>query len=242
MGLHGAAPRVLPRPLVSLGGARGAGAGAVVYGVPNCFGKVDHSQTLSVFALGIFALSHAGRVWSVDACIARWRRRPAAPPVSSEYQWPVRLIQALMATVFLAAGIAKLERCGLAWITSDNFQNTLLVWYYLGTPPPSRLGLWIAQVPWLCNLLAGATIIVELTAPLALVSRVYRRLVIPSLLGMQLGIYFVMGIAFWQYLVLYVVWIEWNELAAAVARWRRTPLARSGSESLPERDNRRLAA
>ncbi len=193
----------------------------LVYGLPNCFGKVDHSQTLSVFALAIFALSHAGRVWSADARIARWRGQSPPPLESSEYQWPVRLLQALLSTVFLAAGIAKLRASGLGWITSDHLQNTLLSCYYVGSAPPTRLGLWVAQFPWLCHALAGLTIVIELTAPLALFSRRYRWLVIPSLFGMQLGIYLVMGISFWQYLILYFVWIEWNELAAWIGRRMR---------------------
>jgi hypothetical protein len=182
---------------------------------------VGHAQTLSVFVLGIFALSHAGRVGSLDAWIGRLRGRPLAPPISSEYQWPVRLIQALMATVFLAAGVAKLRLSGLAWVYSDHMQNTLLECYYLGKNPPTQLGQWVAQQPLLPNLLAGASLLVELTAPVALWSRRYRWLVIPGLLGMQVGIYLAMGISFWHYIALYFVWIEWNDLAAAIGRWRQ---------------------
>jgi hypothetical protein len=196
--------------------------GLVVYGLPHCFGKVGHAQTLSVFVLGIFALSHAAHAWSLDAWISRLRGRPVPPQISSEYQWPVRLMQALMATVFLAAGLAKLRHSGLAWIYSDHMQNTLLECYYLGKTPPTRLGPWVAQQPLLPNLLAGVSLVAELTAPVALLSRRYRWLVIPSLAGMQLGIYYVMGISFWHYLALYFVWVEWNELAAWIGNRRKT--------------------
>ena len=196
-----------------------------LYGLQNCFGKVDHSQTLSVFALGIFALSHAGRVWSLDAWIARRRGRPA-PELSSEYQWPIRLLQALMATVFLAAGIAKLRWSGLGWIISDNLRNILLTPYYTSEELPS-LAYWIAQYPLMCKVMAGLTVLVELTAPLAVFSRRYRWFVIPSLLAMQLGIYFAMNISFWPYLALYVVWIEWNELRLP-ARVGRSQTAADG--------------
>ena len=199
-----------------------------VYGIPHCFGKVGHSQTLTIFALGIFAMSHAGRVWSLDAWIARRRGRPPAPPVSSEYQWPVRLMQVLMATVFLAAGIAKLRLTGPAWAYSDQLQNILLGAFYIGKRPPTNLGLWIAQYPLLCKVLATLTLAVELGAPLALWSRRWRWLIIPGLLGMQLGIYFAMGITFWHYVALYFIWIEWNEVAAAVARWRKAPTVKRG--------------
>jgi hypothetical protein len=209
-----------------------------VYGLPNCFGKVNHAQTLSVFALAVFALSHAGRVWSVDAWFARRRCVQPAPALSAEYQWPVRLLQALMATVFMAAGIAKLRESGLAWIYSDNMQNTLLEGYYIGRDLPTNLGLAVAQFPLLCQVLAGTSILLELTAPLALWSRPYRRFVIPGLFAMQLGIYLTMAIGFWQFLALYVVWIEWNELAALVSRAAGNP--RSGTEEL--RPAQRLAA
>jgi hypothetical protein len=200
--------------------------GLFVYGLPHCFGKVGHSQTLTIFTLGIFALSHAGRVGSLDAWIARWLGRPAAPAQSSEYQWPVRLMQALMATVFLAAGVAKLRQTGLAWAWSDQMQNILLGSFYIGKRPPTNLGLWIAQYPVLCQILATLTLVVELGAPAAIWSRRARWLVIPGLLGMQLGIYLAMGIPFWHYVALYFIWIEWNEIASKVARLKAPTIGR----------------
>jgi hypothetical protein len=191
--------------------------GVLLYAVPNCFGKIDHSYTLAVFFLGILTVSHAGRVWSVDAWLAAWRGQADPPAASSEYRWPVTLMQALMATVFMAAGIAKLRQSGLAWVFSDQLQNLLLDSYYVGREMPTDLGRWIGQYPLLCRFLAGMTVFVELTAPLALLSRRYRWFVIPSLFGMQLGIYVVMGITFWQFLGMYVVWIDWNGLAGSLA-------------------------
>ena len=100
-------------------------------------------------------MSHAGRIWSMDAWLAARRGKPEPQAASSEYRWPVTLMQALMATVFMAAGIAKLRQSGLAWIFSDQLQNLLLDGYYVGRecrpiwPAGSRnircsAGLWPA--------------------------------------------------------------------------------------------------
>jgi hypothetical protein len=209
------------------------GMGLFLYALPNCFGKVDHSHTLAVFFLGILALSHAGRVWSVDAWLAAESRAAKPPATSSEYRWPVTLLQALMATVFMAAGIAKLRQSGLAWIFSDQLQNLLLDSYYVGREMPTDLARWIAQYPLLCQFAAGMTIVIELTAPLALFSRRYRWFVIPGLFGMQIGIYLVMGITFWQFLGLYVVWIDWNRLMDRLAGFHRRRRDRAPARHSP---------
>jgi hypothetical protein len=185
--------------------------GLLHFGLPNCFGKINHCDTLTVFAFLILALSNAASVWSIDG----WqdRRRGIAPPIpSGEFQWPLRLLQVLFALVMCAAGVAKLRVSGLAWVLSENLQYTVIRMYYSGDPPPLRIGLVLAQIPWLCQVLAAGSLLIELTAPIALFSRRYRWFVIPSLIGMQLGIYLLMGIAFPHYLLLYVVWVEWNEV------------------------------
>jgi len=185
------------------------GLAIFVFGLSQCFGKVNHGLTLVMFALGIFAISRCGDALSIDAWLARLRRQPT-PATSGEYRWPIALLQALMMTIFFASAVCKLRNSGLAWVTSDHMLNTLLRNHYTGHDPPTQLGVWLAQCPWLCHLIAGISLWNEFSAPLALYVRWYRWWVVPSLLAMQFGIYLTMGVAFEGFWVCYLLWVDWN--------------------------------
>jgi hypothetical protein len=184
-----------------------------VFGLTQCFSKVNHGLTLVMFALGILALSRCGDALSLDAWWNRRRGRPA-PAASGEYRWPIALMQALMMTAFFASAVCKLRNSGLAWVTSDHLLNTLLRNHYTGHGPPTSLGLWLVQFPLLCHVVAALSLWSEFSAPLALYSRWYRWLVVPSLLAMQVGIYLTMGVAFEGFWVCYLFWVDWNWVAA----------------------------
>ena len=200
-----------------------------MFGLPQCYGVVHHKQILTVLALGIFALAKPADVLSLDSLR---RGRPQVLP-QDEYRWPIGLMQMLMCVVFFAAGVAKIRYGGPAWVLSDNLKNTLLLTFYDGTDPPTRLALWLVQYPLLCKLLAAGTIWIELSAPLALVSRRYRWFVVPSLLSMQVGIYFVMGIDFHAFMACYVFWVPWGEIAERVVTRRQDNRETSASTAEP---------
>ena len=136
------------------------------------------------------------------------RGRREIPPPSGEYRWPVRAVWMLMAVVFFAAGVAKLKRSGLEWAFSDNMSNTFVQRHYVGYPK-LRWGLWLAQYPVLCWALGFITLAAEIGAPLALVSRRARRVLIPTLFMMQVGNDLLLGVAFWQFMTAYVFWVNW---------------------------------
>jgi hypothetical protein len=187
----------------------------VCFGLPQCFGKVDHSHTLPVLVLCVLAVANAADALSVQAWLRR-RRGQTPPAPCGEYRWPLALAQTLMCFVFFAAGVAKLRSSGLAWAFSDNLQNYLVAGFYTGHGPRTTLGLWLVGHPVLCQMVAGAALLMEVTAPLALVSRRYRWFVIPGLLGMQIGIHLTMGIRFEEFRTCYLVWIPWTAL---IDRW-----------------------
>jgi len=199
------------------------GLAIFVFGLAQCFGKVNHGLTLVMFALAIFALSRCGDALSLDAWWARRGGRPV-PANSGEYRWPIALMQALMVTVFFASAVCKLRNSGLAWVTSDHLLNTLLRNHYTGHHPPTGLGLWLAQFPLLCHLVAALSLWSEFSAPLALYIRWYRWLVVPSLLGMQIGIYLTMGVAFEGFWVCYLFWGDWNWVAERFVALARQPI------------------
>lgn len=187
--------------------------GTYLLGLPQNFGKIRHNDAILIFVLASLALSYCGAGWSMDRLIHRWRGSAASPPypaVSGEYTWPVRAVWVVMALVFFAAGVAKLRHGGLAWVTSDTLAIMLVEAHYqVGRIDPTSLGLYIAQYGWLCHALAAATIILETSFPLALVSHWARRFLVPAVLGLQIGIRVCLGPSFEQYLFCYVFWAPW---------------------------------
>ena len=186
--------------------------GAYLIGLPYNFGKTDHMTAIVVFTLGFFALSHGGDAWSVDSLIRRrfMRRAPAAP--SGEYRWPVRAVWVTMALVFFAAGMAKVIKGGPAWVFSQHMEISLVQRFYDPNPPDLRLGLWVAQHPWMARAVAGGSLLGEVLFPLALFSLRARRILPPLLLAMQIGIGLLMNVWFWPFMFCYLFWVPWDRI------------------------------
>ena len=193
-------------------------------GLPHNFGKIHHSDALIVVILGILALSRCGDAFSFDRVFKFMpnRHSPKSIKASAEYTWPVRTCWLALCLVFFAAGVAKLRYSGLAWIFSDNMANILLLHHYFGNQPVTNLGLYLAQSEWICWLIAGTTLLFELTAPAALISKASRRILVPGLLLLQLGIALLLDVWFRPFFAAYLFWIPWHD----AYRWLK---ARAGT-------------
>jgi len=193
--------------------------GLYLAGIPNNFGKTHHSEAVLVLILGVMAVARSGDALSVDAW---WRRRNrgrtpefalGAPDVDpdGEYRWPIQLARVLLVCVFVGAGISKLRASGLDWVFSDNMR-LLLIRHHHSHLPPTDLGLWIASWPGLATALAGGSLALELALPLALFSARARAVLIPALLGLQVGIWLVLGVRFLPFVAAYVFWLPWGRI------------------------------
>lgn len=179
-------------------------------GVPQNFGKVNHSDNLLIFALLVFAFAKAADAWSVDAVLRRrlWKKKPRASP-SGEYRWPIRFLSLLIVTMYGAAGASKLLNSGWDWALSDSFR-LLLLRHHFTHSPPTQIGVWIAESPQLCKALALAALLIELSAPLALLSKWLHRLLLPALFALQVGIWLLLGVKFSAMLPLFLCVLPWG--------------------------------
>ena len=206
--------------------------GTYLLGLAHNFGKTHSHDALLVVVMGILALARCGDSWSVDAWITRARRpRPSdgTPTKSGEYRWPIRAVWVVMALAFFAAAVSKLRISGLDWIWSDNLSIILLQNYYhrANADPLTSWGLYVAAHPGLTRAIAGATVAVEFTAPLALASRRARAILVPVLFLMLLGIRLAMGPSFEQFAFCFVFWVPWDRLRpACLARLRGASASR----------------
>ena len=185
-------------------------------GLPfNFFGKTDHGETLMVIIIGVLAFSHCGDAWSLDRLLRNVRGKDfdcTEREINGEYTWPIQIGRVTYTLVFFAAGYSKLKASGLEWIFSDTISNNFILHFYVG-PMPVDWGLYIAQIGWLCQLIAAGTIIIETGAPLALLHRYLALFFITNILLMQIGIGFLMGMFFWGLFICYIVWLPWDRIS-----------------------------
>lgn len=71
--------------------------------------------------------------------------------------------------------------------------------------------------------MAGASLLFELALPLALFGRWARRIVVPGVFALQLGITFLMGPDFLRFAFCYLFWVPWALLGARMRSSMETP-------------------
>jgi hypothetical protein len=203
-----------------------AGFGLFLLGLPFNAGKIDHEEGIVVIMLCIFCFARSADALSLDA---RFRSPQKAPADSFEYGWPLQLIRAMFILIFFAAGISKLRTSGLAWMTAVNIRYLLLAHNYV-FHTPTNLGLLAAKSPLITGVAGIATVVLELSMPLALFSSRLRFPLIAASLSMQAMIALCMGIYFTPFLAGYVSFLPWEQWGAALPRHsaNRDPVKREG--------------
>jgi hypothetical protein len=197
--------------------------GLYLLGLPHNFGKTHHFDGIIVFSLIAMALAKCGDGFSVDQLIRKKNRNHHVPAadvrISGEYTWPVRVIWLLLSIVFFSAGIAKITESGIEWMTSEHLQISLLQHrYHLATNDPLvPWGEYLAQYSTLCKIVATGTILLELGYPLALFNRQARYILVPSIIGMLIGIRLLMGPSFYQFIICSLFWIPWDRIYTYLA-------------------------
>jgi hypothetical protein len=170
-------------------------------------GKVVHNDVLLLLCLVPLLPSPAGAAWSLDA-----RQRPVARP-GPAFGWPVRTAMVVVAGAYFFSGLAKLFHAGPAWVASGNLRWVL----YASSdaqPEPNPFALFVADRPLLAQLIAAATLAVELGFPLVLWRPRLAWLFVPAVVAMHAGIGLAMHL---DYSVMaatvLVVMVDWPALA-----------------------------
>ena len=207
--------------------------GMYLLGLPHYLGNENHYDALVVFVFGIMALSRCGDSCSIDRLIWKARHRNDTsgqrPQISGEYTWPIRAVWVMFALIFFAAGVAKLRHSGLEWIFSDNIAVLLLRAQFRGISAVPW-GFFLAQHQWLTQLVAAATIAIEVGYPLTLFSRRARWILVPGAYSMQIGISLLMGITFIPFFICNLFWVQWACVGSRFASgFRRLTVPRKRS-------------
>lgn len=186
----------------------------------------NHTHFLLLYSLICLAFSTSDGDWSVDAWLRnRFGSRDGSgsrPAGLGATGLPLQILLILTVSSYFGAGVSKLVDGGILWADGTSLQ------YYIGTQIDgtsfefvSALRSWVAGELWLTRLLSVGALVLELGAPLALVSRPLRHLFIPAWVAMHLGILVVMRPNYWIHsLCLLVLLVDWGWLQALWLRWR----------------------
>jgi hypothetical protein len=139
----------------------------------NSWSMIYHSANLAVLHVLVLGFVPAADALSLDA---RRRAVGASPPASDwRYGWPIRLICAVTVATYLLSGVAKVAGpLGWSWATADSLRSQVaadaLRKEVLGDSG-SPLFYSVYDQDWLFGTLAAGSLVLELGAPLVLLSR-----------------------------------------------------------------------
>jgi len=132
--------------------------------------------------------------------------KPRSQPTSNEYRWPMEVIAAWLAYIYIAAGVAKLVPIykGLLWMNGGTSQEILYyrflhsIYFYLFGRPLFDY----TQYPWIFALLSLGSVIIELACIMILFTRRFHWPIFILLILMHFFLYLTGVMGFMQLAIL----------------------------------------
>lgn len=192
------------------------------------YGDFHHPEGPLMLALVILALSPAGGTLSIDDLrrrlrdnAARVRFRPSRllDRTSRFALWPLRLIQWVLAIVYLSAAFHKLQTAGLDWMNGYTLRYRFV---QDGLRWGSELSLWFATHQTLAEVLSWATVLFEGTFVLAVIFPALAWVYLPTGAAMHTGILLTLRAPFVHWVALYGVFVPWSRALARLRDWWRS--------------------
>ena len=186
-----------------------------VLGLPQMFGKVNHSDHHLIWFAAILAATPSGDALSIDALRAAWRRADrgdVAPPASLAYALPLRFVWLLFGLIYFFPGLSKL-RAGPRCFAGENIKRLMYEnWQRRHFVPQFR----IDRYPLLCGSLGLATALFELSfLPCLFIPRL-RLLIIAAGALFHVMTQTYLGIFFGRLVTCYVAFVDWSGVCRQV--------------------------
>lgn len=201
------------------------------------YGEHHHPEAIYTLFVLLMAFAPCNAVLSVDAWIAKRRglTGPTAdgPPrfglgaVRRSVMWPILLTQWLLCLAYLNAGTAKLWVGGLDWLNGVTLQNHLL---QDGLRWDRPLGVWMAKQHTLCVIASYGAVGLEVFFFLVMIFRRLAPLFILGGIMMHVGIFVMQAAPFWQFIVLYLMWVPWERIPGLDGGARAVALGASSAK------------
>ena len=184
-------------------------------GLVRSFGHYNHDEMVAVYFLVVLAFTPCGDSFSLD----HWLRRKEPGPPSFKYGYPVLLMQMLLAWVYFSSAFVKLRVAGLKYLSPDNLP-VLAIFHSLDNLHDTafRFAFWLPQIRSVLPYVVTMVLIWEVLFPLAIVSRRARWWILGFGIAFHVMTLFLMNIFFPYQLVMYLVFVDWDSVAARLNR------------------------
>ena len=156
------------------------------------FGMIFHTENLLVVHAWILGVTDAGAALAVG-------RRAAPPKADGRFGWPVRLMMGVTVAAYFVAGLAKVNNAGWAWVSGEVLMGHVafdsLRKLQVGSLA-SPIGAVLLRAPWIFGPLAVASLVLELGAPVFLLTGGLRRAWAIGVWCFHVGVLLIMFIFF----------------------------------------------
>ena len=184
-------------------------------GLLRSFGHFNHDEMLGVYCLIVLAFSPCGDAFSVDSLAGSRKKGEVA------YGFPILLMRILLAWTYFSSALIKLRVAGLGYFSKDNLP-ALAILHSLDNLHDTQFRVAFS-LPAIRDYLPAVVIVVvlwELLFPLAVFWKRVRWWILGAGIVFHLSTLFVMNIFFPYQLAMYVVFVDWDKVANALANTR----------------------
>jgi len=186
-------------------------------GLVRSFGHFNHDEMPVVYILFVLAFTPSGDAFSLD----NWLRHARARTGDIAYGYPILLMRSLLAWSYFSSAPIKLRVAGLGYFRPDNLP-TLAIMHSLDNLHDThyKLAFWLPKFRGVMPFVVAAVVLWELLFPLAIFSKVARRVILPFGIVFHLGTLFFMNVFFPFHLAAYAVFIDWPRLVSRISAVR----------------------
>lgn len=194
-----------------------------ILGISKGFVISDFHFHLPVLTMGILCFSniHKHKV----SLIKSFKEKPI--PENNKEHWVYNLILFSIAIMYFSAGWSKLRISGISWVTDGYLTQYILdAQQYFPQDTSSfakKFASYAISHLWLGQLMASATLALELFSPIVLIKRSWTKYFFAIWILFHLSIYFLMGIysSIW-FIPLFSIFIPWSQWLKKIPALNRT--------------------
>ena len=178
-------------------------------GLVRSFGHFNHDEMPVVYMLIALAFTPCGDAWSIDSLLHRTRTRVG----DVVYGFPILLLRGLLAWSYFSSAVIKMRVTGLEYFNSDNLP-TVAILHSLDNlhDTQHRLAFWLPSAVEFTAVITFLIVLWELAFPLAIFSKLARRIILPLGIIFHVSTILFMNISFPYHLAGYLVFIDWPQL------------------------------
>ena len=184
-------------------------------GLVRSFGLFNHDEMIGVYILVVLAFTRCGDGFSFDSRFGL--ATPRLPGFA--YGYPILLLRILVAWSYFSSALIKMRVTGLQYFSADNLP-VVSIWHSLDNLHESqhKLAFWLPNIRGITGAIVVVALLWELAFPLAIFSRVARRIILPFGIVFHLSTIYFMNISFPYHMAAYVVFIDWPWVASRIVR------------------------